>query len=109
MQLKTYAADEFDMDLSDDNPHEDNDDASIKEKYNTSITKHYAVRAYKEGVEDMIPKKWSKEVHRYHFVALNGIHHWEEDIIDFFKAGMSVVTKGNVYSDLRIKSVVKKK
>ncbi|GJT85282.1 hypothetical protein Tco_1066999 [Tanacetum coccineum] len=54
----------------------------------------------------MIPERWSKEVHRYHFESLNGIHDWEEDIIDFFKAGLSVVTKGNVYSDLRIKSVV---
>nr|GEV39925.1 hypothetical protein [Tanacetum cinerariifolium] len=122
---ETYAADESDMDLSDDNPHVDNDDArsferhmskstkphpcfynddysyivdlSIKEKYTTSITKHYAVRAYKEGVEDMIPKKWSKEVHRYHFVALNGIHHWEDDIIDFFKAGMIRRSDGKEY------------
>ncbi|GKA12452.1 hypothetical protein Tco_0691998 [Tanacetum coccineum] len=31
----------------------------------------------------------------------------EEDIIDFFKAGMSAVTKGNIFSDLRIKSVVR--
>ncbi|GKD08444.1 hypothetical protein Tco_1188129, partial [Tanacetum coccineum] len=31
----------------------------------------------------------------------------EEDMIDFFKAGMSVVTKGNTYLDLRIKSVVR--
>ncbi|GJZ55746.1 hypothetical protein Tco_0610939 [Tanacetum coccineum] len=80
--------------------------ANIKEKYTTSITKHYAVRYYKEGIEDRIPKRWSKEVRRYHFEALNGIRHWEEDKIDFFKAGMSAVTKGNVYSDLRIKSVV---
>ncbi|GJV38390.1 hypothetical protein Tco_1410867 [Tanacetum coccineum] len=36
-----------------------------------------------------------KEVRRYHFEALNGIHHWEENIIDFFKEGMSTVTKGN--------------
>ncbi|GKC86770.1 hypothetical protein Tco_1147419 [Tanacetum coccineum] len=72
----------------------------------TSITKYYVVRYYKEGVEDMIPERWSKEVRRYHFEALNGIHHWEEDRIDFFKAGMSVVTEGNIYSDLRIKLVV---
>ncbi|GJT14366.1 hypothetical protein Tco_0861408 [Tanacetum coccineum] len=61
---------------------------------------------YKEGIEVRIPERWSKEVHRYHFEALNGIHHWKEDRINFFKAGMSAVTEGNVYSDLRIKSVV---
>ncbi|GJT75422.1 hypothetical protein Tco_1042147 [Tanacetum coccineum] len=35
-----------------------------------------------------IPKRWSKEDRRYHSEALNGIHHWEEDRIDFFKAEM---------------------
>ncbi|GJT06854.1 hypothetical protein Tco_0841316 [Tanacetum coccineum] len=82
-------------------------DLSTEERYTTSITKHYATRYYKEGIEDRIPKRWSKEVCRYHFEALNGIHHWEEDRIDFFKVGMSVVTEGNVYSDLRIKSIVR--
>ncbi|GJY20809.1 hypothetical protein Tco_0393375 [Tanacetum coccineum] len=52
-------------------------DLSTEEKYTTFITKHYIVRYYKE-----------------------------EDRIDFFKAGMSAITKGNVYLDLRIKSVV---
>nr|GEZ34627.1 hypothetical protein [Tanacetum cinerariifolium] len=46
-----------------------------KEKYATSITKHYAARYYKDGIEDRIPERWSKEVHRYHFESLNGIHH----------------------------------
>ncbi|GJT81689.1 hypothetical protein Tco_1056031 [Tanacetum coccineum] len=81
-------------------------DLNTKEKYITSITKHYAARYYKEGIEDMIPKRWSKEVHHCHFEALNDIHHWEEDKIDFFKVGMNAVTEGNVYSDLRTKSVV---
>ncbi|GKD57510.1 hypothetical protein Tco_1290897 [Tanacetum coccineum] len=63
-------------------------------------------RHMSKSIEDWILERWSKEVRRYHFEALNGIHHWEEDRIDFFKAGMSVVTEGNVYSDLRIKSVV---
>ncbi|GJS82702.1 hypothetical protein Tco_0749243 [Tanacetum coccineum] len=44
---------------------------SIEERYTTSITKHYAARYYKEGIEDRIPKRWSKEVRRYHFEALN--------------------------------------
>ncbi|GJV06754.1 hypothetical protein Tco_1344410 [Tanacetum coccineum] len=80
---------------------------NTEEKYTTSITKHYYVRYYKEGIEDKIPKRWRKQVRHYHFEALNGIHHWEEDRIDFFKAGMSAVTEGNVYSDLRIKSIVR--
>ncbi|GJR05077.1 hypothetical protein Tco_0528061 [Tanacetum coccineum] len=82
-------------------------DLSTEEKYTTSITKHYAARYYKEGIEDMIPEKWSNEVRCYHFEALNGIHHWEEDIIDFFKEGMSTVTKGNIYLELRIEIVVR--
>ncbi|GJT83054.1 hypothetical protein Tco_1057396 [Tanacetum coccineum] len=82
-------------------------DLSIEEKYTTSITKHYAERYYKEGIEDKIPERWSKEVHRYNFEALNGIHHCKENRIDFFKAGMSAVTEGNVFSDLRIKAVVR--
>ncbi|GKC97006.1 hypothetical protein Tco_1162448 [Tanacetum coccineum] len=31
----------------------------------------------------------------------------EDDRIDFFKAGMSAVTEGNIYSDLRLKLVVR--
>ncbi|GJW05046.1 hypothetical protein Tco_1563902 [Tanacetum coccineum] len=46
-------------------------DLNTKEKYTTSISKHYAARYYKEGIEDRIPERWSKEVHRYHFEALN--------------------------------------
>nr|GEZ12406.1 hypothetical protein [Tanacetum cinerariifolium] len=82
----------------------------VKVQYNNDVEleyHHYVARYYKEGIEDRIPKRWSKVVRRYHFKALNGIHHWEEDRIDFFKAGMSAITKGNVYSDLRIKSVVR--
>ncbi|GJU85728.1 hypothetical protein Tco_1293274 [Tanacetum coccineum] len=61
---------------------------STKEKYTTSITKHYAAKYYKQGIEDMIPDRWCKETHRYIFEALNGIHYWDGDIIDFFKAEM---------------------
>ncbi|GJQ98113.1 hypothetical protein Tco_0009252 [Tanacetum coccineum] len=64
-------------------------DLNTEEKYTTSITKNYAPRYYKEGIEDRIPERLRKEVRRYHFEALNGIHHWEENRIDFFKAGRS--------------------
>ncbi|GJV76142.1 hypothetical protein Tco_1507726 [Tanacetum coccineum] len=80
---------------------------STEEKYTTSINKHYAARYYKQGIEDMISDRWSKETHRYIFEALNGIHHWEDSRIDFFKAEMSTRTKGSIYSDLRIKLVVR--
>ncbi|GKE63122.1 hypothetical protein Tco_1513489 [Tanacetum coccineum] len=42
------------------------------------IPEHYAAIYYKYGIEDMIPERWIKEVCRYHFEALNGIHHREE-------------------------------
>ncbi|GKE56299.1 hypothetical protein Tco_1495484, partial [Tanacetum coccineum] len=48
-------------------------DLNTKEKYTTSITKHYAARYYKEGIEDRIPERWSKEVRHYHFEALNDL------------------------------------
>ncbi|GKD44944.1 hypothetical protein Tco_1269589 [Tanacetum coccineum] len=50
----------------------------------------------------MILDRWCKETHCYIFEALNGIHHWDGDIIDFFKAEMSTRTEGSVYSNLRI-------
>ncbi|GKC51229.1 hypothetical protein Tco_1073974 [Tanacetum coccineum] len=50
---------------------------STKEKYTTSITKHYAVSYYKQ-----------------------------DSRIDFFKSEMSTRTEGRVYLDSRIKSVV---
>ncbi|GJZ53912.1 hypothetical protein Tco_0608797, partial [Tanacetum coccineum] len=48
----------------------DEDDVT-EEKYTTYITKHYAARYYKQGIEDMISYRWSKETHRYIFEALN--------------------------------------
>ncbi|GKD91083.1 hypothetical protein Tco_1366590 [Tanacetum coccineum] len=48
-------------------------DLRTEEKYTTSITKHYVAKYYKEGIEDKIPKRWSKEVCRYHFEALNDL------------------------------------
>ncbi|GJT35722.1 hypothetical protein Tco_0926141 [Tanacetum coccineum] len=84
-----------------------NNDVELEyHKYTASITKHYVARYYKECIEDRISERWSKEVRHCHFEALNGKHHWEEDRIYFFKAGIRVVTEGNAYSDLRIKSVV---
>ncbi|GJV48190.1 hypothetical protein Tco_1438402 [Tanacetum coccineum] len=44
---------------------------STKEKYTTSLTKHYAARYYIQGIEDMISDRWCKETHCYYFEALN--------------------------------------
>ncbi|GJX89772.1 hypothetical protein Tco_0343098 [Tanacetum coccineum] len=79
---------------------------STEEKYTTSITKHYVAQYYKQGIENIISDRWCKETHRSIFEALNGIHHWEDSRIDFFKADMVTRTEGNIYSDLRINSIV---
>ncbi|GJZ25011.1 putative ribonuclease H-like domain-containing protein [Tanacetum coccineum] len=84
----------------------DEDDVT-EEKYTTSITKHYVARYYKQGIKDMIADRWSKETHRYIFEALNGIHYWQDSGIDFLKAEMSTRIEGSVYSDLRIKSIIR--
>nr|GEY05585.1 hypothetical protein [Tanacetum cinerariifolium] len=65
--------------------------ADLEEKYTTSITKHYAARYYLQGIEDMIPGRWSKETHRHHFEAFNGIYHWQDSRIEFFKAEIIIV------------------
>nr|GEU38936.1 hypothetical protein [Tanacetum cinerariifolium] len=59
---------------------------SIKVKYTTSLTKHYAARYYIQCIKNMVSDIWSKEVHGYLIEALNGIHHWEDARQDFFKA-----------------------
>ncbi|GJU80681.1 hypothetical protein Tco_1283046 [Tanacetum coccineum] len=63
---------------------------STGEKYATLLTKHFAARYYIQGIEDMISKRWSKEVHHYQIKALNGIHHWEDGHQDFFKAEINL-------------------
>ncbi|GJW07731.1 hypothetical protein Tco_1570154 [Tanacetum coccineum] len=82
-------------------------DLSTKEKYTTSLTKHYAARYHIQGIEDMASYVWSKYVHHYLIKALNGIHHWEDEKQDFFKAEINNRTPGNVYSDKKIISLVK--
>ncbi|GJZ73069.1 hypothetical protein Tco_0637215 [Tanacetum coccineum] len=80
---------------------------SMEEKYTTSITKHYAARYYKQVIKDIISNIWCKETHCYIFEALNGIQYWKDNKIDFFKAEMSNRSEGKIYSDLRIKFVVR--
>nr|GEU42622.1 hypothetical protein [Tanacetum cinerariifolium] len=59
---------------------------SIGEKYTTSLIKHFAARYHIHGIKDMFPERWSKKIHCYQIEALNGIHHWEDERQDFFKA-----------------------
>ncbi|GJT91317.1 hypothetical protein Tco_0898821 [Tanacetum coccineum] len=72
---------------------------STREKYATSLTKHFTTRYYIKGIEDMISERWSKKVHHYHIKALNRIHHWEDGREDFFKAEINNRTLCKVYSD----------
>ncbi|GJX40888.1 retrovirus-related pol polyprotein from transposon TNT 1-94 [Tanacetum coccineum] len=60
------------------------------EKYVTSITKHFTARYHIQGIEDMIPDRWSKKIHHYQIEALNGIPHWEDGRQDFFKAEINI-------------------
>ncbi|GJW61293.1 hypothetical protein Tco_0110628 [Tanacetum coccineum] len=48
---------------------------STREKYATSLTKHFAARYHIQGMEDMIHDRWRKKIHHYQIKALNGIHH----------------------------------
>ncbi|GKC27185.1 hypothetical protein Tco_1034479, partial [Tanacetum coccineum] len=63
-------------------------DLRTEEKYTTSITKHYVARYYKEGIENRIPERWSKEVCRYHFEALNG-----DPMIESMNSAMQIYLK----------------
>ncbi|GKF92884.1 hypothetical protein Tco_0279603, partial [Tanacetum coccineum] len=78
---------------------------STKDKYTTSLTKHYAARYYIQGIEDMVSDIWSKEEHHYQKEALNGIHHWEYARQDFFKAEINNTTPSKFYFDKQIISV----
>ncbi|GJX42177.1 hypothetical protein Tco_0257167 [Tanacetum coccineum] len=86
---------------------------SIREKYVTSLTKHFVGWYHIQGIKDMIPDRWSKKIHHYQIEALNGIHYWEDGRQDFFKAAINNRSPDKVYSDKRIilvvKVVVKKK
>ncbi|GJS95996.1 hypothetical protein Tco_0802964 [Tanacetum coccineum] len=80
---------------------------SMGEKYATSLTKHFVGWYHIQGIEDMIPDRWSKKIHRYQIEALNGIHHWEDGRQDFFKAAINNRSPDKVYFDKRIILVVK--
>ncbi|GKD34533.1 hypothetical protein Tco_1250042, partial [Tanacetum coccineum] len=77
------------------------------EKYVISLTKHFATRYHIQGIEDMIPGRWSKKIHHYQIEALNGIHHWKDGRQDFFKAEINNRSPDKVYPDKRIILVVK--
>ncbi|GJS70573.1 hypothetical protein Tco_0703414 [Tanacetum coccineum] len=72
---------------------------SIAKKFKELIQKDELTIADFEGV--------GLERLKVYYNNIVELEYHEEDRIDFFKAGMSVVTQGNVYSNLRIKSVVR--
>ncbi|GKD07026.1 hypothetical protein Tco_1186711 [Tanacetum coccineum] len=76
-------------------------------KYATSLARHFAARYLIQGIEDMIHDRWSKEVYRYQIEALNGIHHWEDGIQDFFKAKINNRSPYKIYSNNRIILVIR--
>ncbi|GJV59282.1 hypothetical protein Tco_1465382 [Tanacetum coccineum] len=79
---------------------------STGEKYTTSLTKHFTVRYHIQGIEDMVPERWSKKIHRYQIEALNGIHRWEDGRQDFFKAEINNRRPDKDYYDKIIISVL---
>ncbi|GJS19510.1 hypothetical protein Tco_0448142 [Tanacetum coccineum] len=62
---------------------------------------------WNNGIEDLIPDRWSKKFHRYQIKSLNGIHHWEDRRHDFFKAEINNMSPDKVYSNKRIISVIR--
>ncbi|GJZ63933.1 hypothetical protein Tco_0620354 [Tanacetum coccineum] len=74
-----------------------------KEKYTIFIAKHHAARYYKEGIEDRIPERWSKEVRRYHFEALNGKSDYDMLIKNMLGSGNKRL-KGRDWTDYDVKS-----
>ncbi|GJY72722.1 P-loop containing nucleoside triphosphate hydrolase, partial [Tanacetum coccineum] len=59
---------------------------AVAKKIKELIKKDVLTIADLEGIEDMIPDRWSKKIHPYQIDALNGIHHWDDARKDFFKA-----------------------
>nr|GEX16257.1 hypothetical protein [Tanacetum cinerariifolium] len=76
----------------------------LKQQYTNDVELKYHVDQLKAAM--LSEAKWCKETNCYHFEAHDGIHHWEDSRINFFKAEMSNRSEWKVYSDLRIKSVV---
>nr|GEY39093.1 hypothetical protein [Tanacetum cinerariifolium] len=72
-----------------------------KERYATSIIKYYVARYYKEGIEDRIPKRWSKDVHHYHFGALNDkLHHLPLEFVKDFNNALLMFIRRNLMKNM---------
>ncbi|GJR90384.1 hypothetical protein Tco_0214395 [Tanacetum coccineum] len=75
-------------------------------KYTTSIAKTKAARYGLVGIEDMIPKQWSVTKVGYDKDVECGIKHWGPKRQLFYTSQLNRFSKHNVYSPLKILSVV---
>ncbi|GJU43185.1 hypothetical protein Tco_1200451 [Tanacetum coccineum] len=75
-------------------------------KYTTSITKTKAARYELLGIEDMIPKLWSVTKVGYDKNVAFRIKHWGPKHQQFYRAQLNIFSKHNVYSPMKILSVV---
>ncbi|GJZ71843.1 hypothetical protein Tco_0635694 [Tanacetum coccineum] len=76
----------------------------LKVQYNNDVELEYHVSQLKAAV--LISAQKRSILLLSASIMLRDTTNKEEDRIDFFKAGMSAVTEGNIYSDLRLKLVV---
>ncbi|GJR82174.1 hypothetical protein Tco_0152959 [Tanacetum coccineum] len=77
-----------------------------KKKYITSITKTKAARYELVAIEDMIPNLWSATKVGYEKDVAFEIKHWGPKRQQIYKAQLNRFSKHNVYSPLKILSVV---
>ncbi|GJU82409.1 hypothetical protein Tco_1284774 [Tanacetum coccineum] len=77
-----------------------------KKSYITSITKTKAARYNLKGIEDMIPKQWSKSVVGYDKDAEHGIKHLDYQRKLWYRSQNNIQSKHDVYSTQKILSVV---
>ncbi|GJT41547.1 hypothetical protein Tco_0941412 [Tanacetum coccineum] len=75
-------------------------------KYTTSITKTKAARYELVGIKDMIPKQWSVTKVGYNKDDERGIKHWGPKRQLFYGSQLNRFSKHDVYSPLKILSVV---
>ncbi|GJW19005.1 hypothetical protein Tco_0026441 [Tanacetum coccineum] len=79
---------------------------NLERKYSSSITKTPAARYIMEGIEDMILTMWSPVIITYDKDAALRISHWGPQCQLFYRAMINRVYKHEVFSTMRILSVV---
>nr|GEX93401.1 hypothetical protein [Tanacetum cinerariifolium] len=77
-----------------------------KRKYTMSITKTKAARCELKFIEEMIPRQWSLVNVAYNRNVKLGICHWGPKHQLFYKSQINKISKHDVYSTMKILSVV---